>query len=121
MQQTASLQGVLGVHPTHITWEEGLDLFNICVINAPVDKFIYRRAKKDGATKTKQSFDTLKDFFSWSSHGGSVVTNLTSIHEDAGLIPGLAQQVKDLALPWAADTVQNPSCCGCGVGQQLQL
>ena len=33
-----------------------------------------------------------------SSHHGSVVTNLTSIHEDAGLIPGLVQGVKDLAL-----------------------
>ena len=34
------------------------------------------------------------------SHRGSVVTNLTSIHEDMGSIPGLAQWVKDLALLW---------------------
>ena len=34
-----------------------------------------------------------------SSHHGSVVMNLTSIHEDSGLVPGLAQWVKDLALP----------------------
>ena len=45
-----------------------------------------------------------------SSHCGSMVTNPTSIHEEAGLIPGLAQWVKDI---W--------HCCGCGVGWQLHL
>ena len=33
------------------------------------------------------------------SHCGAAVTNLTSIHEDSGLIPGLLQWVKDLVLP----------------------
>ena len=35
----------------------------------------------------------------WSSHSGSAVKNTTSVHEDVGLIPGLAQWVKDPALP----------------------
>ena len=44
-----------------------------------------------------------------SSHRGSVETNLTGIHEDAGSIPRLVQWVKDLVL----------LCCG--VGHQLWL
>ena len=36
-----------------------------------------------------------------SSWCGSAVMNLTSIHEDMGFLPGPAQWVKDLALPWA--------------------
>ena len=51
--------------------------------------------------------------------------NPTCIYEDVGLIPGLAQWLKDLMLLQAAmsvaDVSQIPHCCGCGVGQQLQL
>ena len=46
-------------------------------------------------------------------------------HEGAGLIPGLAQWVKHLALLGAvvkvADSAWIGRSCGCGVGQQLQL
>ena len=41
----------------------------------------------------------VKEIFHWSSHRGTVETNLNRNHEDAGSIPGLAQWVKDPALP----------------------
>ena len=52
----------------------------------------------------QQKFGNLR-----SSCCGSVEMKLTSIHEDAGLIPGLDQWVKELVL------------LGCGLGQWLQL
>ena len=60
-----------------------------------------------------------------SAYRGSVETNLTSNHEDAGLIAGLAHWVKDLKLLWAVvqvtDAAQIWGCRGCGVGCRLKL
>jgi len=51
--------------------------------------------------------------------------NPTRNLEVVGLIPGIAQGVKDLALPqavvWVADMARIWHCCGSGVGRQLQL
>ena len=79
---------------------------------------------RSGMPMRKQNI-ILKKMKTRSFHCGSSIMNLTSIHEDSGSVLGLAQWVKDLALlgvvVQVADVPWIPSCCGCGIGQQLQL
>ena len=65
----------------------------------------------------------LKTLKSGSSRCGAAETNLTRNHEVAGLIPGLAQGGKDLAVDVSCGVrcrcSSDLDCCGHSVGQQL--
>ena len=79
--------------PYYVSGTTG-DLLEISSLTPrPLDFLIYkmglRRSSRHGAAETKQSRN---------SRCGSVVMNLTRIHELVGLSPGLAQWVKDSAL-----------------------
>ena len=61
---------------------------------------------RESAEHTTAEHDTdelenMKTVYFGSSHCGSAVPNLTSIHKDTGSIAGLTQWVKDLVLPCA--------------------
>ena len=60
------------------------------------DSFHCRREAKQNIFGTRLQIASKSHL--WSSRRVSAVMNLTSIHEDEGLIPGLSQSVKDLAL-----------------------
>ena len=53
------------------------------------------------------------------------VKDPTYVREDVGLIPGLPQCFKDLALLQAVEEIEDAAqiwrCCVCGVGWQMQL
>ena len=70
-------------------WTNPCTLLVVCKSVQPLWKTIWKFLKQ------------LKIELSWSSCCGAAETNLTRKHGLSGLIPGLAQRIKNLALLWA--------------------
>ena len=68
----------------------GLFLLSLCYLERNTCFPVFWKQRDINQVSKPESF---KDIKSWSSRHGSAVTNPTGIHEDAGLIPGLAQWV----------------------------
>ena len=78
--------------PSYVTLHK---VFHLSILIFFIVKFLVQ------TQKLQLLFVANKNYNSWSFCSGSAAMNLTSIHEDVGLIPDLVQWFKDPLLLWA--------------------